>query len=128
MSDKYNYLSRICYIIAFNSLVALVALAFRTPVTAEINIITLRFCAVASLTMFTVGVGCSVYYYLSKLYYLIAFIFLVALTVLTFRTPVTAEANIIILRYYAVASLAGGVIGCAVGMERRIDKKRNKTE
>jgi len=68
------------------------------------------------------------YYYLSKLCYLIAFIFLVALTVIAFRTPVTANADIVYLRYYAVAALVGVLVGCGFGLKKRIDKKRDKPE
>jgi len=65
---------------------------------------------------------------LSKICYLIAFIFLVALTVIAFKTPVTANENVIYLRYYAVATLAGVFVGCGFGLKKRIDKKRNKSE
>lgn len=65
------------------------------------------------------------YYILSKLCYLAAFICLVALTVTAFRTPVTASDNIITFRYYAVAALVGILVGCAFGLKKRIDKKRN---
>jgi len=68
------------------------------------------------------------YYYLSKICYLIAFIFLVALTVIAFRTPVTANADILYIRYYAGAALVGVLVGCGFGLKKRIDKKRNKSE